>query len=333
MGDELKSDPVPASPSEGFDRTAEHNEPRHELEQRTSESPPVVASRGEDLCTAWIQRRVRCSFFKDHAGDHSFDNASFLRVRTRLRAVAKGEADPDIVAQDFSVEMMQMVGDIHAHRDAQRTSEATPGLVRCWRCKHDVPEETTVCNAGVGTQCKDAKACRGRWYVPPATTTATSEAWTVEQWQEDGPMCTRCYATLGWDGDPPESEEDAICHDCAWKELHALRGARRPTEALPESDGFDPEHCPTCKAFENRNRPPAPPVEVKSELWDSAMLKMRQLQAEIQACSATPAQKSNMLHSHSKLCMFATDAWEKHVLRPAQRAPRPAAPSKGDGNG
>lgn len=43
-------------------------------------------------------------------------------------------------------------------------SEAT--LVHCWRCKHDVPEETTVCNAGIGTQCKDAKTCRGRWYGP-----------------------------------------------------------------------------------------------------------------------------------------------------------------------
>lgn len=49
-----------------------------------------------------------------------------------------------------------------------RTSEATPALVRCWRCKHDVPEETTVCNAGIGTQCKDARACRGRWYGPAA---------------------------------------------------------------------------------------------------------------------------------------------------------------------
>ncbi len=40
-------------------------------------------------------------------------------------------------------------------------------LVRCWRCKHEVPAETTVCNAGIGTQCKDSKACRGRWYASP----------------------------------------------------------------------------------------------------------------------------------------------------------------------
>ena len=46
--------------------------------------------------------------------------------------------------------------------------------VRCWRCKHDVPESTTVCNAGIGTQCKDAKACRGRWYGPQPR---PSEAW------------------------------------------------------------------------------------------------------------------------------------------------------------
>lgn len=51
-----------------------------------------------------------------------------------------------------------------------RTKEAT---VRCWRCKHDVPESTTVCNAGIGTQCMDSKACRGRWYGPhPGSETA-----------------------------------------------------------------------------------------------------------------------------------------------------------------
>lgn len=34
--------------------------------------------------------------------------------------------------------------------------------VRCWVCKHDVSEETTVSKAGVGTQCKDSKVCRSR---------------------------------------------------------------------------------------------------------------------------------------------------------------------------
>lgn len=47
--------------------------------------------------------------------------------------------------------------------------------VRCWRCKHEVPEETTVCNAGVGTQCKDGKACRGRWLGGTPTTKSAAE--------------------------------------------------------------------------------------------------------------------------------------------------------------
>lgn len=44
------------------------------------------------------------------------------------------------------------------------TCGPTSATVRCWRCKHEVPEETTVCIAGIGMECKDAKACRGRWY-------------------------------------------------------------------------------------------------------------------------------------------------------------------------
>lgn len=43
-------------------------------------------------------------------------------------------------------------------------------------------------------------------------------------------MCTRCYTTLSWEGDPPETEEDAICHDCAWKELEAFRNFARIEE-------------------------------------------------------------------------------------------------------
>lgn len=65
--------------------------------------------------------------------------------------------------------------DEEPERDAcvHRSSEP---LVRCWRCKHEVPESETVCNAGIGTQCKDAKACRGRWYGPQPR---PSEAWPV----------------------------------------------------------------------------------------------------------------------------------------------------------
>lgn len=87
--------------------------------------------------------------------------------------------------------------------------------------------------------------------------------------------------------------------------------------------GLDPEHCATCRAFVERNAPPKPPVEVKNELWDAAILKVRQLEAEIKKSGASDREKSNMLHTHSKLWMFATDAWEQEVIRPAQkRAPR-----------
>jgi hypothetical protein len=51
--------------------------------------------------------------------------------------------------------------------------------------------------------------------------------WDAEEWREHGPECTRCNTMLGWEGDLPETEEDAICSDCAWAELDALRIAMR----------------------------------------------------------------------------------------------------------
>lgn len=57
----------------------------------------------------------------------------------------------------------------------------------------------------------------------------------------------------------------------------------------------------------------------KNECWEAAKLKMKQLGAEIQKCSATRGEKADMLHSHSKLCMFVSDAWEQEVERPAKR--------------
>lgn len=59
-------------------------------------------------------------------------------------------------------------------------------------------------------------------------------SWDVEQWLDDGPMCTRCHVTLGWEGDPPESEDDAICNDCAWAELDALRNLLAAVEQDPQ---------------------------------------------------------------------------------------------------
>lgn len=65
-------------------------------------------------------------------------------------------------------------------------------------------------------------------------------------------MCTRCHATLGWEGDAPDSEEDAICHDCAWKELEVLRTEKRqrPTEARSHPNGHVPlRQCPGCGEY------------------------------------------------------------------------------------
>lgn len=47
---------------------------------------------------------------------------------------------------------------------------------------------------------------------------------------------------------------------------------------------------------------------VDKQLWDAAILKVKQLEAEIRKSDATRWQKSDMLHTLSKLWMFATDA-------------------------
>jgi hypothetical protein len=71
---------------------------------------------------------------------------------------------------------------------APRTSDP---LVRCWRCKHEVPESTTVCNAGIGTQCKDSKSCRGRSYGPhPRTKEAPPECRVWCSVDQPCPECT-----------------------------------------------------------------------------------------------------------------------------------------------
>jgi len=38
--------------------------------------------------------------------------------------------------------------------------------MRCWVCKHDMPEAETKCVAGVGTSCVDRDACRARQATP-----------------------------------------------------------------------------------------------------------------------------------------------------------------------
>lgn len=45
------------------------------------------------------------------------------------------------------------------------------------------------------------------------------------------------------------------------------------------------------------------------QLTEAANLKAKQLESEIRASNATSTQKANMLHTLSKLTMFAADAW------------------------
>lgn len=116
-------------------------------------------------------------------------------------------------------------------------------------------------------------------------------------------VCNAC-------GNTEDKEREVSCWKCGKGEMIYTR---------PTSAGFDPEHCPTCREWANRHAPLGPKIEVKSELWDAAKLKMKQLEAQIQRSGASQLEKSNMLHTHSKLCMFAGDAWESFVVRPAQR--------------
>jgi hypothetical protein len=99
------------------------------------------------------------------------------------------------------------------------------------------------------------------------------------------------------------------------------------------TSALDPDHCAYCRAFVERQRQPGPKIELKNECWEAALLKMKQLERELHSSSCTPAEKADMLHTHSKLCMFATDAWEQEVLRPAQRRERAPKNPQGDGSG
>ena len=52
------------------------------------------------------------------------------------------------------------------------------------------------------------------------------DALDMEEWEES-PCCQRCHTLLSWEGDPPEKKSDAICNDCAWKELEEYRALIR----------------------------------------------------------------------------------------------------------
>jgi FKBP-type peptidyl-prolyl cis-trans isomerase len=125
------------------------------------------------------------------------------------------------------------------------------------------------------------------------------------------------------DGDElyPTDKEKCAIRD-AMSEVRRQQRMRDRMAASGPSSGsadLDPAHCSACAAFVARNAPPGPKVDVQNELWTAANLKAQQLQREINESSATSREKSNLQHTLSKLWMFATDAWDQEVVRPAQR--------------
>lgn len=59
-------------------------------------------------CSRWIEPRIQCAYVEDHPGQCSFEFASFIHIRDRLRAIAEGEADPDVIAKELSQEVLAL---------------------------------------------------------------------------------------------------------------------------------------------------------------------------------------------------------------------------------
>lgn len=96
---------------------------------------------------------------------------------------------------------------------AARATLGTPAGARrnpvcsaCLVCNHDDCDGNCTCDCAIA-----------RGYAPPREASAAEEPWEF-----DG-ECTRCNATMSWEGDPPESPEDAICFACMEPELRLLR--------------------------------------------------------------------------------------------------------------
>lgn len=102
----------------------------------------------------------------------------------------------------------------------QRASEARPG------------EPWILTAARLGEPGRKAREQR------PNDATAPDEDWRAI-W-DDGAECMRCHTSLLWEGDMPETVDDAICHDCAWKELEALRAEK--AQRLDKATSV----CPSC---------------------------------------------------------------------------------------
>lgn len=50
--------------------------------------------------------------------------------------------------------------------------------------------------------------------------------WDAKEAWREGAECTRCNATMTWEGDLPETEEEGICDTCAREVLRELRASR-----------------------------------------------------------------------------------------------------------
>lgn len=54
-----------------------------------------------------------------------------------------------------------------------------------------------------------------------------SVEWDPEVWLEQDGACTGCGVLLGWEADPPEHEDDAVCIGCLYKQRDAARAELR----------------------------------------------------------------------------------------------------------
>jgi len=141
------------------------------------------------------------------------------------------------------VEAGAKVAEIVARESEQRSSEALPEMETI-QCMGEGPEYAlhTVQRE------RRSKASPEPCQHPPekqyldenddvqCSTCDPPVEWSVEAWREDGRPCSRCHESIAWEGDPPESADDAMCNECVRDELSALRRERdagRP-DAPPE---------------------------------------------------------------------------------------------------
>lgn len=160
-----------------------------------------------------------------------------------------------------------------------------------------------MCNAGVGTQCKDAKACRGRWYAPPAATASQDD---YDRLFEHARELARENAKLR-EGSPPRpttaASEAVRCVNCGLYE-----GQTNPRDACT-GVGSTASH-------NFVNVPPRP-----TEAIPAAAARDRIISAAVDLAQAVRLDQRTD-EEQEEICL-AVDAW-------LDGAPRPATPQKRD---